>query len=71
MSKLNNSEIISEILVNEKERQLKLKKNREYKRKYMRKWRADNKDKVKKNQERYILRKAKQLMNEQNNIESL
>ena len=41
--------------------------NRAYKREYMRKWRAENKDKVKANNERYILKKAEKLKAQQEN----
>lgn len=51
----------------EKLRQEILAENRAYKREYMRKWRAKNKDRVKANNERYILKKAESLRAEQEN----
>ena len=51
----------------EKVRQEIMAENRAYKREYMRKWRAENKDKVKANNERYILKKAEKLKTQQEN----
>lgn len=50
----------------EKVRQEILAENRAYKREYMRKWRAKNKDKVKAINERYILKKADDLSRTRN-----
>ena len=51
----------------EKIRQEILAENRAYKREYMRKWRAANRDRVRANQERYILKKADSIGAEQTN----
>lgn len=39
----------------------KLEQERAYKREYMRQWRAKNRDKVRANNERYIIKKAESL----------
>lgn len=51
----------------EKIRQEIINENRAYKREYMRKWRAKNKDRVRAINERYILKKAKSLKAKQEN----
>ena len=59
---LANVELIANALY-----QQKLERDRAYKREYARKWRAKNRDKVKANNERYIIKKAESLKAEQEN----
>ena len=59
---LNNVELIAKALYEQK-----LERDRAYRREYARQWRAKNRDKVKANNERYIIKKAESLKAEQEN----
>lgn len=59
---ISSAELIARALYEQK-----LEHDRAYKREYMRRWRAKNKDKVKANTERYILAKAERIKAEQEN----
>ena len=53
---LNSVELIAKVLYEQK-----LERDRAYKREYARQWRAKNRERVKANNERYIIKKAARL----------